>query len=150
MKPLNGTSRCRRLALLMALSSCALQVLGFSLPSLVVCYRADRPPQVELFADGCSCRQAACHSACQYDAPGAPCLEAACIDIHLGPPAMIAAAASRHHAPTASGRLDLVNERSMAMTGATAPQPARCRCGPPAASTPPLQLAMPAGSRLRC
>ncbi len=108
MKPLNGNSRCRSLALFMALSSCALQVLGFSLPSLVVCYRADRSPQVEFFAGSCSCRQAARHSDCQH---GAPCLEAACTDIRLGAPAALIAAAIRHHAPAGSGRLDRVNER---------------------------------------
>jgi hypothetical protein len=150
MKPLNGTSRCRRLALLMAFSSCALQILGFSLPSLVICYRADRSPQVEFFADSCSCRQAARHSDCQHDASAAPCLEAACTDIHLGAPAAITAAASRHHAPAGSGWLDPVNERPMAMTGATAHGPACHRLGSPGASAPPLLSVTPASFRLRC
>jgi hypothetical protein len=147
MKPLNGTSRCRRLALLLALSSCALQVLGFSLPSLVVCYRADRSPQVEFFAGSCACRQAARHSDCPHDAP---CLEVACTDIRLGAPAAIIAATIRHHAPAGSGRFHRVNERPMSLTGAMDPRPACLRRGSPGASAPPLLSVTPASSRLRC
>ena len=147
MKPLNGISRCRSLALFMALSSCALQVLGFSLPSLVVCYRADRSPQVEFFAGSCSCRQAAGHTDRQH---GAPCLEAACTDIRLGAPVAVIAAAIRHHSPSGSRRPDRVKERSMALTGALDPRSARHRRGGPGASAPPPLSVTLASPRLRC
>lgn len=150
MKPVNGTSRCRRLALLMALSSCALQILGSSLPSLVVCYRADRPPHIEFFTDSCSCRQATCHSDCRHEAPGSPRLETACTDIHLSAPAAITATASRHRPPAGCGRLNPVRERPMAITGATSPRLACHLRGSPGALAPPLLSVTPASSRLRC
>jgi len=99
MPLLTGKTRCPRLALLLALASCALQALGSALPSLVVCYRADRAPQVEFFSASCSCRQEARHSACAQETAGAPCLEAACTDIPLGSHAIINATAPRHRAP---------------------------------------------------
>ncbi|MDD8012729.1 MAG: hypothetical protein PHX05_04550 [Acidobacteriota bacterium] len=136
--------------LVMAFSACALQVLGLYLPSLVICYRTDRPPQIEFFADSCSCRQTASHSGCQHAAPGAPCLEAGCTDIQLVAPAAITAAASRHHAPDGYGRPAPANERPVAMTGATIPRPASHRRGRSGAAAPPLLAAMAASSRLRC
>jgi hypothetical protein len=151
MNLLNGTSRCRRLALLMALSSCAWQFLGFSLPSLVVCYRADRPPQVEFFADSCSCRQAARPSDCSHETPGTPGLEAACTDIRLGAPAAITVGAGRHQSPAGCGRLHPMNERPVAMSGATSPRRPAChRRGSPGASAPPLLAVTPASFRLLC
>jgi hypothetical protein len=150
MTPLIGIPRWRRLALLMAAASFALQVLGFSLPSLVICFRDGRPPQVEFFAASCSCREAARRADHPHDAPGSPCLETACTDIHLGAPAALTAAASRHRSPEGSGRRNLLNELPLSMTGVTIPRPACHSRGRPGAAAPPLLAVTFASSPLRC
>jgi hypothetical protein len=150
MKPLSGNPRRRRLALLLALTACALQVLGCSLSSLVVCYRADRPPQIEFFAASCSCRQESLHSCGEHEAPGASCLAAACTDVHLGSPAALTATARRHRAPACSSRHSLSPEQSGTRMPGIAPQPAAESCGMAQATAPPVPARMSGGVRLRC
>jgi len=145
-----GTPRWRRLALLMAVSYCAMQVLGFSLPSLVICYRADRPPQVEFFAGSCSCHEAARHADRQHDAPGSPCLEADCTDIHLGAPAALTAAASRHRPAAGISRHSLSPDSLATRAPGMAPQPAAGSGGTPQATAPPVRARLFAGVQLRC
>jgi hypothetical protein len=134
----------------MALSSCALQVLGFSLPSLVICYRADRPPQVEFFAASCSCHEAACRADRQHDASGSPCLEATCTDIHLGAPAAFTAAASRFRPAAGISRHSLSPDQVATRATGLALQAAAGSGGTSQTTAPPFRARLFAGVQLRC
>lgn len=75
---------CRRPVLLvLALLANVMQVLGCTLPSLVICHKANQPPRLEFYSDSCSCSQEETHSACDRIGHGVPCLGEACTDIHL-------------------------------------------------------------------
>jgi hypothetical protein len=150
MPLLNGKTSCPRLALLLALASCALQALGGALPSLVVCYRADRAPQVEFFAASCSCHQEARHSGCQHGVPGVPYLEAACTDIPLGSHAIINATAPRHRAPARNPRQSLSSEKAATQAPVIAPRLAVNNGGMPQTTAPPVGARLSSGVPLRC
>ncbi len=141
---------CRqRLWLALAFMACVLQVLGLALPSLVVCYRTDRPPRVEFFSSSCSCRLEALHPGCQFDASGAPCLEASCTDLHLDSHPALTVAAPRHHAPGDLRQRLVAADRSAFGSAFLLLRLTSHRCGIAKMEGPPL-VASFAASRLRC
>ena len=94
----------RRTTLVLAFAACAMQVLSFSLPSLVVCFQAGRPPQIEFFSDSCSCHREARHACGECEQSGASCLKSACVDIHLDSDFMLADAVRPYRALAGGSR----------------------------------------------
>ena len=141
----------RRFALLaLALSASVLQVLGGSLPSLVVCHKGDRPPRVEFFSDSCSCRQAEFHPCFDPDRKGVPCLGESCTDVHLKSHVLIADRSYWHRASDKSKRRAHGAEPGASGFASFSLRPVPGDRGAPrAASPPPLSLLF-SGSRLRC
>ena len=139
-----------RLAPLLALLACATQVFSLSLPSLVVCYRVDRPPQIEFFADSCACRQEARHFCGEHETTGAPCMEAACTDIPFGSYAVIHTAAFRQYAPASSQRHSLSHGQTATQTPCIAPQLVVGSGIMPQTTAPPIRASLSAGVQLRC
>ncbi len=136
-----------RTTLFLAFAACAMQVLSFSLPSLVVCFQAGRSPRIEFFEDSCSCHQDARHSCGERDQTGASCLESACIDVHLDSDFMLANAVRPNRAP-AGGSRPIPGVHNQASLPDLQPS-ARGRCGP-FAEAPPPRSAPIENFRLRC
>ena len=140
-------SHCRRLTLFLAFAACSLQVLSFSLPSLVVCFHDGRPPRVEFFTDSCSCRQEKGHSCGEHDQSGASCLESACLDVHLGSHSILAATVRPYRAHANGSRLMPATDSQASppdLKGASAG-----RRGPFAEAPPPRSAPL-ASFQLRC
>lgn len=140
-------SHLRRTTLFLAFAACAIQALNFSLPSLVVCFQAGRPPQIEFFSDSCSCHCEDRHACGEREPSGASCLESACIDVHLDSDFMLADAARPFRA-LADGLRLLPGVRSQASLLDLRPSAGgRCR---PFAEAPPPRSAPLENFRWRC
>ena len=140
----------RRLLSALALSASVMQVLGCALPSLVVCYKADRPPRVEFFSDSCSCHLEEIHSGSDRDGRGVPGLGGSCTDIHLNSHALFVARVNRQPASTPCPRHVSGSEAYAPGSVFANPLPAAATGGPPGAGSPPPFSLVCADSLLRC
>ena len=145
-----GEPRRRLVWLALALSASVMQVLGSSLPSLVVCYKADRPPRVEFFSNSCSCRQADIHSCSPQGGHGAPCLEEDCTDVHLRSHVLLAAPPLHQRPFIRVRRLTPRSGWLMPGTAIISLRPEPNDRGAPRAEFPPPLSVLNANSPLRC
>ncbi|HUU05526.1 MAG TPA: hypothetical protein VMZ49_06560 [Patescibacteria group bacterium] len=150
MKPQIGKP-CRRVVLLvLAFSASVMQVLGFSLPSQVVCQRADRPPRLEFFSDSCSCRHEEIPSCFDQNAHGVPCFGHACTDIHLKSPALLSASVCWNHTSVRGERCSPGVEPSLSEFAFFSLRPGPDDRGVSRAESPPPLSHLSVNSRLRC
>jgi hypothetical protein len=150
MQPMIGKPGRRALWLALALTASVIQVLGSSLPSLVVCQKVDRPPRIEFFSDSCSCRQKAIHSYFDQNGNGVFRFGETCTDIFLQSHALLAAAARRQCHSANGTRRTLGPERHSIGSGFLCPQPMP-GCFRALKAEPPPSLSLSrTNSRLRC
>jgi hypothetical protein len=150
MKSQIGKSSRRLVLLALALSASVMQVLAFSLPSLVVCQRADRPPRLEFYFDSCSCSHEENPSCFDLSSRGIACFGHACTDIHLKSPALLSAAVRWNNTSVTGRQRSPGAEPGVSESAFFILRPGPENRGSPKAESPPPLSHLSVNSRLRC
>jgi hypothetical protein len=150
MKSQTGKFRRRLPWLALALTASVLQVISCALPSLVVCHKGDRPPQVEFFSDSCSCRRMTVHAGSDRSGNGVHGLGESCTDVHLKSHVLLPARTLRHDVSVAGSRCLPGPERAVSGSTVFRLRTLPRHRGAPGAVSPPFPTFLFTTILLRC